>query len=242
VGFVNALLFGLITGVLLGLYYGLILGWADGPLAAVLGALTGTLLFGSIGALVFGLMGGLAAGLTNKRAIPNEGIHRSARHALAFGLFFGLVSALFFGLLFLLFGLPYGLASGLFSGLFFALLFGLGFGGLTCLQHLTLRGLLTYYGFAPLRYVSFLNEATDRLFLRRAGSGYLFVHRLLLEHLARPDPTPVDPQKQIRCVNLSRTATPSTTAPKAIPYAAVRHRNGTRSRPAAFHSLTFPSH
>jgi uncharacterized protein YjbI with pentapeptide repeats len=52
-----------------------------------------------------------------------------------------------------------------------------------------LRGLLSYNGFAPLRYVRFLDEATERLFLRRAGSGYIFVHRLLLEHFAGLDTT-----------------------------------------------------
>lgn len=69
-------------------------------------------------------------------------------------------------------------------GLLFVLVVALFFGGLACLEHLVLRGLLAYNGFAPLGYVGFLNEATDRLFLRRAGSGYLFVHRLLLEYFA----------------------------------------------------------
>lgn len=40
---------------------------------------------------------------------------------------------------------------------------------------------------APWRYVDFLDEAKDRLFLRRTGSGYIFVHRLLLEHFAGLD-------------------------------------------------------
>jgi len=31
---------------------------------------------------------------------------------------------------------------------------------------------------------NFLNDATSRLFLRRTGGGYIFSHRLLLEHLA----------------------------------------------------------
>lgn len=65
-----------------------------------------------------------------------------------------------------------------------ALAGGLSFGGLACLRHLVLRGLLIYGGFTPVRYVRFLDEATERLFLRRAGSGYLFIHRLLLDYLA----------------------------------------------------------
>jgi hypothetical protein len=35
-----------------------------------------------------------------------------------------------------------------------------------------------------LRYVRFLDDATERLFLRQAGDGYLFVHRLLLDYFA----------------------------------------------------------
>ncbi len=68
------------------------------------------------------------------------------------------------------------LSSVLFLGLVFGLAAGLGFGGLACLQHLVLRTALTVNGFAPLRYVRFLDDATERLFLRHAGSGYLFVH------------------------------------------------------------------
>jgi hypothetical protein len=29
-----------------------------------------------------------------------------------------------------------------------------------------------------------LSRATDPIFLRRVGSGYIFVHRLLMEHFA----------------------------------------------------------
>ncbi len=36
----------------------------------------------------------------------------------------------------------------------------------------------------PWDYVRFLDYATDRIFLRRVGGGYIFVHRLLLEHFA----------------------------------------------------------
>lgn len=76
-------------------------------------------------------------------------------------------------------------------GLVFGLIGGLYFGGEACLRHLALRGLLAYNGVAPLRYVRFLDEATERLFLRRAGSGYLFVHRMLLEYLTGLETAPL---------------------------------------------------
>jgi hypothetical protein len=98
-------------------------------------------------------------------------------------------------------GLVNGLGVGLGVGLVVGLFFGLRAGGLACLQHLVLRVLLAGKGFAPLDYVRFLNEATGRLFLRRAGSGYLFVHRLLLEYFAELDTIP---PKRNRTRELSR--------------------------------------
>ncbi len=36
----------------------------------------------------------------------------------------------------------------------------------------------------PWRYARFLDYAAERLFLRKVGGGYIFVHRLLLEYFA----------------------------------------------------------
>ncbi|RXK88284.1 hypothetical protein EST62_03785 [Chlorobaculum sp. 24CR] len=47
-----------------------------------------------------------------------------------------------------------------------------------------LRLLLWREGFAPLRYVRFLDHAADLLFLRKVGGGYIFVHRMIMEHFA----------------------------------------------------------
>jgi hypothetical protein len=57
-------------------------------------------------------------------------------------------------------------------------------GGKASLQHLVLRCLLVRNRTAPWRYVQFLDEAADRLLLRKVGGGYVFVHRLLLDHFA----------------------------------------------------------
>lgn len=37
---------------------------------------------------------------------------------------------------------------------------------------------------APLNYARFLDYCADRIFLRKVGGGYIFVHCLLLEHFA----------------------------------------------------------
>jgi len=57
-------------------------------------------------------------------------------------------------------------------------------GGRSLLQLLTLRLLLSREGALPWRAVEFLDEMTRLGLLRRAGSGYLFPHRLLMEHFA----------------------------------------------------------
>jgi hypothetical protein len=57
-------------------------------------------------------------------------------------------------------------------------------GGKASLQHLVLRRLLVRNRAAPWQYVEFLDEATDRLLLRKVGGGYVFVHRLLLDYFA----------------------------------------------------------
>jgi hypothetical protein len=60
-----------------------------------------------------------------------------------------------------------------------------GYGGRFFLQHWVTRSLLWCYGDMPLNYVRFLDYATSRIFLRRVGGGYSFVHRMLLDHFAK---------------------------------------------------------
>jgi hypothetical protein len=42
----------------------------------------------------------------------------------------------------------------------------------------------SWRGYAPLHCGRFLDYATERIFLRKVGGGYIFIHRLLLEHFA----------------------------------------------------------
>jgi hypothetical protein len=46
------------------------------------------------------------------------------------------------------------------------------------------RILLAIRGVFPWRYQRLLDYSVDRILLRRVGNGYIFVHRLLLDHLA----------------------------------------------------------
>jgi len=100
----------------------------------------------------------------------------------------GLGVGLLFGLLFRLLGTPVrelaiGLNVGLNVGLLSGLV-GLDYGGAFCIQHFTLRLILCRQGHIPWNYARFLDKAVEHLFLQRVGGGYIFIHRLLLEHFA----------------------------------------------------------
>ena len=69
-------------------------------------------------------------------------------------------------------------------GLFGVLGVGLKNGGAACVQHYVLRILLWRNDYAPLNYVRFLDYATERVFLRKVGGGYIFTNRLLMEYFA----------------------------------------------------------
>jgi hypothetical protein len=38
--------------------------------------------------------------------------------------------------------------------------------------------------YIPWNYSRFLDYAVDRIFLQKVGGGYIFIHRLLMEHFA----------------------------------------------------------
>ena len=105
---------------------------------------------------------------------PNQGIHQLARNCLVVGLVSWLVGGLGGGVtLGLGVGLDVGLGGWVFSG------------GVVVLRHYRLRWLLYHNGFLLFRnLVPFLDYCAERIFLRKVGSGYIVVHRLLLEHFA----------------------------------------------------------
>jgi hypothetical protein len=211
-GLAGGLGLGVSAGLLAGLAIGLALGLSgnlDTDLSARLGAdllvgMAGGLGVGLIYKLSAGLAAGMSGGEITTKAVPNEGIHRSARMAVSSGLLAGLGLGLLAGLGA---GLSWGpgftliaaLLAGLLTGPLVGLTTGLRYGGRACLQHLVLRLSLRYYDCIPRHYVDFLDYAAERLFLRRVGSGYRFIHRLLQEHFAalyQPDRVDSPPQRQ----------------------------------------------
>ena len=64
-------------------------------------------------------------------------------------------------------------------------------GGKACIRHFTLHLILYRNGCIPWNYARFLDYASDRIFLQKVGGGYIFIHRLLLEHFAQRSLEPV---------------------------------------------------
>ena len=69
-------------------------------------------------------------------------------------------------------------------GLMLGLHLGLLFGGAAVIQHFVLRFILFCNGYIPWNYAHFLDYSVERIFLRKVGGGYMFVHRLLQEYFA----------------------------------------------------------
>jgi hypothetical protein len=167
----------LIVDVFLGLRYGLI---------GLFNKLSGMLLlFWLVTAIISGLLNGLKAKPFSQILYPRQRIDLSIRNFLSvffmYGLIVGVILGLFFGFTS---GLPIGLFAGLLGGLSCGLVIGFFFGGRAIVQHYTLRYILALNNLLPWRLVPFLDHCVDLIFLRRVGGGYIFVHRLLMEHFA----------------------------------------------------------
>jgi hypothetical protein len=175
---------GLILGLILGLSGELLVGLFYGLSVGLLGGLSG----GLLGALIFQPSTGTDIPLPVETQTPNQGIRSSARYSLITSLIFGLSVGLIVGLsVGLLVGLSGGLIYGLSGGLSVGLLFGLIGGGDVVMKHYILRLVLWWHGYLPWSYARFLDYTAELIFLRKVGGGYIFVHRLVLEHFAALD-------------------------------------------------------
>jgi len=189
--------FGLASGLVGGLVGGLVSGLSSG------------LVGGQVGGLVFGLLIGLGGWLDSVE--PVELLKWSRWEVrrlvswlvwgLASGLVWGLVGGLLYGLAGgpvsrlvvclvsglgggLVGGLVVGLVVGLAVGLSAATSLGLWFGGGAVILHFVLRYFLSRDGYLPWNLVRFLDYAAERIFLRKVGGGYVFIHRLLQDYFA----------------------------------------------------------
>ncbi|GAA6619304.1 hypothetical protein NUACC26_051170 [Scytonema sp. NUACC26] len=133
------------------------------------------IVFGLCLGFIYVLIRGLTGPSIQTLSFPNQGIRQSAKNAIVFGL----IGFLLLGLAAMIlrwrilvwgiFGLLFGVAAG---------------GGEACVKHLIFRTILYFHGCIPWNYARFLDYATERIFLQKVGGGYIFIHRLLLEHFA----------------------------------------------------------
>jgi MFS family permease len=181
------LLLGAACGIVVGggtsLAYEVYIKFALWPNHLLISALVG----GLLGSIIGGWLGGFSHHTLEERVLvkPNEGIHRSARNGLIIGLPIGLaLSSFAFGLVLWL--IPTHISDGLLwcipLGLIVTVVLFLLNGGYACLQHAVLRFILWCQGYIPWNYADFLDEAAERLLLRKVGGGYIFIHRLLLDY------------------------------------------------------------
>ncbi len=170
-----------------------------------------------------------------KKFFQNQGMHRSAKNALLFGIVIFMILATVMEILRLLLlsnllePIPgmitllnerslrsngYGFLKGgdtlskysllldsLMSwdlhDIILIIFFMLVFGGYAVIQHFFLRISLVSDKFIPWRYISFLDYACDRIFLRKIGGGYIFIHRFLMEYFANLSSSLSESQREI---------------------------------------------
>src|SRR5262249_11813380 len=155
----------------------------------------GSLCEGLLFAPIFGLVAGISSATVSTTTIPNQRIKRSARSAILAGLgcCLGiiLIVEVFWAIFFLSLGgtvsefVPSALVCsviGVGIGLMFGIPACLAYGGYAVLSHLALRLVLWRQGAMPWNYAAFLDYAASRVFLRKVGGAYIFVHRMLLEY------------------------------------------------------------
>ncbi len=164
-----------------------ILNWAHrlmvGSFLALTNGLTLALIFQLIGGVIRGLIGGFSGTQVTTTTFPNQGIWESVKNM---GIQ-SLIGAIGLGLTSSLLGTP------VIAGAFLGLLFGLFGPGLACLKHLLLRLVLYGNRVTPWNYARFLDYTTSCILLQKVGGGYIFIHRLLLEHFAAIDTQEVEP-------------------------------------------------
>jgi len=173
---------GFVGGVVIGIIYGLIL-WELGNRTLSNHMFDYALIYGiQVGLIAFGVITKRTiTAEMEMRTVPNQGIRQSAKNGIIVGLFFMIVSLLIFGSIF-------GWVVGLSQAVLLGSIFGMVFGGTSVIHHFVLRFTLRCKNLIPMNLVAFLNYATDRLFLRKVGGGYVFVHRMLMEYFADLEP------------------------------------------------------
>jgi hypothetical protein len=182
---INSFIISLLIGLIFWVFFGMEIGF----------------IVGAIGIVTFGWLDGLHAGLMSGflmmllQGLPDHEVQKTPQSEKSMwnlagnvvilgssvGLFIGLASNLVFDF-FVSKSTNYEFVFT--SGLKFGVIFAIVIGGEQVIRHYLLRIVLTAWQCTPLNLVPFLDHAAERIFLRKVGGGYIFVHRMLLEYFA----------------------------------------------------------
>ena len=163
--------------------------WLGNPVSRFISLLSFGVFFG----MVIGPISGFNNKSISQATIPGQRVILSAKNSIVFSLAYGIGMSLPIGVSLgsfvgAVFGKNIGILLFLFWGVWLLPLFSslgfLVFGGMSILEHYTLRFILAYNNLLPWKLVPFLDHCVDLIFLRRVGGGYIFVHRLLMEYFA----------------------------------------------------------
>ncbi|MBE0672752.1 MAG: NACHT domain-containing protein [Anaerolineales bacterium] len=146
----------------------------------------GGIVGGVTGGVLGGVLYGLASESVSKTTYPGQRIFVSMKFYIIILFSTGLIGGILGGVTGkIIWDLTLqGVILGFLVGMVFGPIGGLRFGGGAIIQHYALR--FTFYcnNLLPWRLFPFLDHCVDLIFLRRVGGGYIFVHRLLMEHFA----------------------------------------------------------
>jgi hypothetical protein len=157
-------------------------------------ALADALYVGLTLGLIAGFTGGFTGKLREDKTQPNQGIILTLKNGLFIGFCTALIVVMIIGLIEELNYDPaavltdrprMGLTLWLTAGLFFGMIVGLNRGLGAVIKHYALRLVLWRSGRMPLMLIPFLDYCARLILLKKVGSGYIFIHRMLLEHFAK---------------------------------------------------------
>lgn len=145
-------------------------------------------------ACIFALDSGRINREIQHKTFPNQGIKNTFLNCfyvwliglLCFDFFYGFIASFLYNS-----RIEYNLIYGLYFGSVIGFIGLMKYGGSSLIEHFVLRGILCLNGGIPWIYDRFLDYASERLVLKKVGGGYVFYHRMLMEHLAQMEESKV---------------------------------------------------
>lgn len=148
------------------------------------------IVLGVIFGFLFSIHGGFSSlEVQTQSTFPNQGIINSNKNSIRISIINGSIWGVVSGIVFLFnsdgeYLLFYSLSVGLFAGMTVGLILWVRSGGSTIIKHFILRQILFYKNSIPWNYARFLDHASELLLMKKIGGGYVFYHRMLMEHFA----------------------------------------------------------